>query len=101
MKLTTQQHLEIRQHLLGLSLTEDTLDELYDHLITSLEQKPASTKFNMTDVRKLIHTEFSDLINNPEKKKEISKDQYDCWFWAFWHRPAHLLVDNGTYRKFL
>ena len=73
MKLTAQQHLEIRQHLLGLSLTEDTLDELYDHLITSLEQKPVSAKFNMTDVRKLIHTEFSDLINNPEEKKKYQK----------------------------
>ncbi|MBB5637773.1 MFS family permease [Pedobacter cryoconitis] len=73
MKLTAQQHLEIRQHLLGLSLTEDTLDELYDHLITSLEQKPASAKFNMTQVRELIDTEFSVLINTPEEKKKYRR----------------------------
>lgn len=73
MKITAKQHLEIRQHLLGLSLTEDTFDELYDHLLTSLEQKPASAKFSMTDVRELIHTEFSDLINTPEEKKKYDR----------------------------
>ncbi|QNK63846.1 DUF2723 domain-containing protein [Pedobacter sp. PAMC26386] len=73
MKLTAQQHLEIRQHLLGLSLTEDTLDELYDHLITSFEHKPASTKFNMADVREQIHTEFSELINTSEEKKKYNR----------------------------
>ncbi|RAJ35378.1 protein O-mannosyl-transferase family [Pedobacter cryoconitis] len=70
MKLTAQQHLEIRQHLLGLSLTEDMLDELYDHLLTSLEQQPASAKFNMADVRELLDTEFHELINTPEEKKK-------------------------------
>lgn len=69
MKLTAQQQLEVRQHLLGLSLTENIFDELYDHLITSMEQKPASAKFNMAEVEQMIHTEFAEMINTPEEKR--------------------------------
>ncbi|WP_158797533.1 protein O-mannosyl-transferase family [Pedobacter sp. L105] len=69
MKLTTQQQLEIRKHLLDVTVAEGVFDELYDHIITSLEQKPASAKFNINDVHQMIHTEFAELIDTPEEKK--------------------------------
>jgi len=69
MKVTSKQQLEIRKHLLDVSLAEDLFDELYDHIITALEQKPVSAQFNMSEVREMIHMEFGEMINTPEEKK--------------------------------
>lgn len=69
MKLTLQQQQDIRKHLLGITVAEHLIDELYDHILTALEHKPASEKFNMKAVNEMISMEFSDMINTPQEKK--------------------------------
>lgn len=69
MKLTAHQQLEVRKYLLRHTRSEISFDELYDHILTALEHKPASAKFNMNEVREMINTEFSEMINTPAEKK--------------------------------
>jgi hypothetical protein len=71
MKLTLQQQLDVRRHLLDVALTENSFDELYDHILTALEQKPAS--FNMKQVKEYIHTEFAEMINTPKEKQRYHR----------------------------
>lgn len=69
MTINAKQQLEIRRHLLEIAITADTFDELYDHILTTLEHKKDSSKFDMKEVRQMISTEFSEMINTPEEKK--------------------------------
>lgn len=68
MKVTAQQQLEIRKHLSEVTLAAEVFDELYDHILTSLEHQPSSAKFSMSDVHQMIDTEFGALINTPAEK---------------------------------
>jgi len=71
MKLSRQQQLDVRRHLLEVSLTDNSFDELYDHILTALEQKPAS--FDMKQVKEYIDTEFAEMINTPKEKKRYQR----------------------------
>ncbi len=73
MKLTAQQELEVRKYLSNNTVAQITFDELYDHILTALEHKPASEKFNMNEVREMINTEFSEMINTPQEKKNYQR----------------------------
>lgn len=68
MKLTLQQQQDIRRHLTGVAIAADLIDELYDHILTALEHKPASGKFDMKEVNDIIHSELGDMISTPEEK---------------------------------
>lgn len=73
MKLTAQQQLEVRKYLLNNTVSPITFDELYDHILTALEHKPASVKFDMKEVREMINTEFAEMVNTPEEKKSYQR----------------------------
>lgn len=70
MKLTAAQQLDVRRHLLQVNVRDSSFDELYDHILTSLEHQPRA--FNLTEVKEFIHTEFEELVNTPT---EIKKHQ--------------------------
>jgi len=69
MKLSLQQQSDIRSHLLEVSIADGSFDELYDHILTSLEQKPATARFDLKEVKNMINTEFAAIINTPREKK--------------------------------
>ena len=69
MKLTTPQLLEIRKHLLEVSITETGFHEMYDHIVTSMEEQQSSVKVDLNQIKTLINTEFKELVNTPEEKK--------------------------------
>ena len=73
MKLTVQQQLQIRNHLLDVTIAADAFDELFDHVVTALEQKPDTNKFDLKAVKYMINSEFSDMINTPEEKKTYKR----------------------------
>jgi len=73
MKLTLQQQQDIRRHLSAVTLVEDTIDELYDHILTAMEHKPASDKFSIKSVNELISAEFPDMINTAQDKKNYQR----------------------------
>ena len=71
MKLSAQQQLDVRRHLLQVTAKDSSFDELYDHILTALEHKPAA--FNMKQVKEFIHTEFAEMINTPEEKRRYQR----------------------------
>jgi hypothetical protein len=73
MKLTAQQLSDIRNHVQQISLREDGFHEIYDHIVTSFEQKPVGTKVDMDQVKKTIHTEFNELVNTPAEQKTFKR----------------------------
>lgn len=73
MKVTAQQQLDIRNHLKEVLVVQDTLDEIYDHILTALEHKNENSKFDMHAVRGIVDTEFSEMINSPEEKKSYRR----------------------------
>ncbi|WP_442587608.1 glycosyltransferase family 117 protein [Pedobacter sp. AW31-3R] len=73
MKLSARQQLEIRNHLMEISISAAIFDELYDHVLTTLEHQKDSRRFNMKEVRSMIDTEFKELINTPEEKKTYQR----------------------------
>ena len=68
MKVTAQQQLEIRRHLAGIVIVQDTLDELYDHVLTALEHQEGD-RFEISSVENLVNTEFGTMINTAAEKK--------------------------------
>lgn len=73
MKLTTEQQLDVRGYLRKVTLIENTFDELYDHILTALEQEPASKKFDLKNVKELISARFGEMINTPEEVKRYQR----------------------------
>ena len=73
MKLTLQQQQDIRRHLAGVTLAEDTIDELYDHVLTALAHQPATDKFSIKSVNDLITSEFPDMINTAKEKRKYQR----------------------------
>jgi len=69
MKISLQQQSDIRSHLLEVSVANGSFDELYDHILTALEQKPATARFDLKEVKEMINTEFASVINTPQEKK--------------------------------
>jgi hypothetical protein len=72
MKLTAQQQSEIRSYLLEVS-PKELFDELFDHILTALEQKPGIGKFSIAHVKQMVSTEFSEMINTPAEKKNYRR----------------------------
>jgi len=73
MKITTAQQLQVRSYLMQRAISGQRVDELYDHILTSLEQKPAAEQFDMRQVTEMINTEFTELINTEEEQKSFSR----------------------------
>lgn len=73
MKISAKQQLEVRNYLQGISLSGRFLDELYDHVLTALEQQPESTKFDIRAVKDLVSSEFSTLIAGPAAERKYSR----------------------------
>lgn len=73
MKITTKQQQDIRVHLSAVALAEQSVDELFDHILTALEQKPASHRFEISEVKEMIHAEFAGMINTPAELKTYSR----------------------------
>ncbi|MET1056117.1 MAG: DUF2723 domain-containing protein [Pedobacter sp.] len=71
MKLTAQQQLDVRQHLLQVTVLDNSFDEVYDHILSALEQKPGT--FKMKHVKEFIHTEFAEMINTPQEKQRYQR----------------------------
>jgi hypothetical protein len=72
MKLTAQQLTDIRKHVLQVSLKEDGFHEIYDHIVTSFENQKIGTEVNLEEVKKMIHTDFNELVNTPKEKKTFN-----------------------------
>jgi hypothetical protein len=73
MKISLQQQKDIRRHISGLAITSDLIDELYDHVLSSLEHQPASAKFDMKHVDQILETELTEMISTPEGQQAYKK----------------------------
>lgn len=69
MKLNVQQQREIRTYLKQVTIEQSNIDELFDHLITDLEQREATKQFDINEIKGLIDQEFDVLINTEKDKK--------------------------------
>lgn len=82
MKLTTQQQLDVRGYLQKVTL-ETTFDELYDHILTALEQEPPSKKFDMKEVKEMISSRLGEMINTPAEVKRYQRINLFAGFAVF------------------
>jgi hypothetical protein len=73
MKLTAKQQQAIRLHLNEVTLAKDTVDELFDHILSALEHKPDSAVFKLEEVQEMIHAEFPGMINTPAEKQRFHR----------------------------
>jgi hypothetical protein len=73
MKISLQQQKDIRRHISGLAITSDLIDELYDHVLSSLEHQPPTAKFDMKQVDQILETELTDMISTPAAQKAYQK----------------------------
>src|SRR5690606_18982195 len=69
MKLTALQQQEIREYLEKVIIVKSNSEELFDHMITSLEQKPDSDTIDIKKVKQKINVEFDELINTEQEKR--------------------------------
>jgi hypothetical protein len=69
MKLSLQQQKDIRRQIASVALTTDMIDELYDHILSSLEHQPGAGKFDMKQVNQILETELADLVSTPAAQK--------------------------------
>ena len=83
MKLTLQQQKAIRQHIGGVTLVDDTIDELYDHILSAIERQPSTEKFNMKVLNELISAEFPDMINTAQEQKKYHRINHIAGFIIF------------------
>lgn len=83
MKLTEKQQQAIRLHLTEVTLAKDSIDELFDHVVTALEQKPGSSAFKLEEVNEMIHTEFAGMINTPKEKQTFNRINTAAGFGVF------------------
>jgi len=68
MKPSAQQQQEIRSLLKDSAINEDVFHELYDHVITGLEEQ-ASSRFDIGRIQAMVNTEFNDFVNTKEEKR--------------------------------
>ncbi len=73
MKLTTLQKQEIRRYLEEVTIVRSNCDELFDHIITDLEQNSASDKLDVERVKQTIEVEFDELINTEKEKRNYRR----------------------------
>ncbi|RZK22491.1 MAG: hypothetical protein EOO43_09540, partial [Flavobacterium sp.] len=70
MKLTAHQQLQIRDHIGKIILSKSACDELFDHIVTSLESSSEKESFNMNKVKGMIELSFKEMINTDEEVKK-------------------------------
>jgi len=73
MKLSILQQQEIRKYLEDVIIVKSNSDELFDHIITSLEQRPDSDTLNIQKVKQIINVEFNVLINTEQEEKNYRR----------------------------
>lgn len=73
MKLSTQQQQEIRMYLEEVTIARSNCEELFDHIITDLEQRPSIDKLDIEQVKQSIDVEFGALINTEHEKRNYRR----------------------------
>jgi hypothetical protein len=74
MKLTALQQQEIRRYLEEVSVVKSNHDELFDHIITGLQQQTQpSGGFDLDSIKEGINREFGELINTEHEKKSYQR----------------------------
>src|SRR5690606_24845598 len=87
MKLTALQQEEIRKYLEKVIIVRSNCEELFDHIITGLEQRPDSDKLDIEKVKQSINVEFDVLINTEQEKRNYRRINtiigFTLFFFAF------------------
>ncbi len=69
MKLTLQQQRDLRTQLMESAINEDAFNELYDHVVTGLEQEATRDRFDIDQIKELVDTQFSEMVNTRGEKR--------------------------------
>ncbi|WP_118196429.1 glycosyltransferase family 117 protein [Albibacterium indicum] len=73
MKLNAQKRLEIRAYLEQVTIDRKNIDELFDHIVTDLEQRSSFSKVDAHEIKKIIDQEFDILINTERDKRNYRR----------------------------
>lgn len=69
MKLNIHQQKEIRAYLQHVTIDNTNIDELYDHIVSDMEQRDAINHFDINEVKETIDREFDVLINTDRDRR--------------------------------
>src|SRR5690606_17333098 len=83
MKLNAQQQREIRIYLKQVTIDHGNIDEVFDHIITDLEQRPSTSKLSLNAIKASIDKEFSVLINTERDKRNYRRLNNVVGFFVF------------------
>ncbi|EOR92945.1 membrane protein, putative [Arcticibacter svalbardensis MN12-7] len=83
MILSKQQQAAVRSQISKINILPERFDEMYDHVLTSLEQKPVHTAFNIKMVQDILGAVFADLVHTEKEWKRFKKVNLICGFVLF------------------
>jgi len=73
MKISIQQQQEIRAYLEQVAIKPSHVDELFDHVVTGLEQRSDATQPDMYHIKQFIDEELDVLINTEQDKRNYRR----------------------------
>lgn len=83
MKLNGRQQQEIRSYLKQVTINHAHIDELYDHIVSDIEQRNATKSIDMTEIREVIDREFDVLINTDRDRSFYQRTNIVVGFSVF------------------
>lgn len=83
MKTSAAQQQEIRWYLERIVVSKSNTDELFDHVLSDLEQRPVSEPLRMDQLKRRIDQEFVALINTEAELKQYSRRNTIAGFCLF------------------
>ncbi len=72
MNLSLQQQAAIRSKVEKIAISKKYIEELYDHIVSSLESKPVDSKFSMKTVNTILETELNGMVNTNHEIEKFS-----------------------------
>ncbi|WP_083256961.1 glycosyltransferase family 117 protein [Arcticibacter eurypsychrophilus] len=83
MILNKQQQAAVRSQILEINVLPERFDEMYDHVLTSIEQKPVHTDFSLKMVQDILGADFADLVHTEKEWERYKKVNLICGFVLF------------------
>lgn len=73
MKLTVQQKREIKEIVAASAINENAFNEMYDHILSDLEQRPEAVQPERDKIQQMVFSEFSEMVNTDAEVKNYHR----------------------------
>src|SRR5690606_15337349 len=83
MRTSAAQQREIRRYLEKVTIVKSHTDELFDHVLSDLEQRPATEPLYMDRLKQRIDQEFVALVNTEAEQRQYRRTNNIAGFCLF------------------